>query len=302
VAGRTLAKPQAMELQMAGAVFVGLTTIDLNYGLDGFPRENEKWVARSQEVHCGGPATNAAITYAFLGGTTTLVSAIGTHPLCSLIRDELEQFGITLQDIAPASTEVPALSSILVNSRNGTRTVASGHATRTKVPAEALPCGVLDGVALLLVDGHQMACGIRAAAEAKARGIPVVLDSGSWKESTEELLAHVQYAVCSENFTPPGISSKHETVRYLLDHGPRAVVITRGAESITWATHDDQGQLTPPPVHAVDTTGAGDVFHGAFCYQLAKGVPFQDALAFAAEVAAFSCRFPGTRSWMDAWR
>ena len=201
-----------MELSMAGAVFVGLTTIDLNYGLDGFPGENEKWAARSQEVHCGGPATNAAITYAFLGGTATLASAIGTHPLCSIIRDELEQFGIALQDIAPASAEVPAVSSVLVNLRNGTRTVASGHATRTQVPSEALACRVLDGVALLLVDGHQMACGIRAAAEAKARGIPVVLDCGSWKESMEELLAHVQYAICSEHFTPPGIRSGHETV------------------------------------------------------------------------------------------
>ncbi len=287
---------------MAGAVFVGLTTIDLNYGLDGFPGENEKWVARSQEVHCGGPATNAAITYAFLGGTATLVSAVGTHPLCSIIRDELEQFGISLQDIAAASAEVPAVSSVLVNSRNGTRTVASGHATRTQIPAEALDGRVLDGAALLLVDGHQMACGIRAAAEAKARGIPVVLDSGSWKQSMEELLAHVQYAICSEHFTPPGIRSEHETVSYLLGRGPQAVAITRGAGPISWATHDDQGQLTPPPVHAVDTTGAGDVFHGAFCHQLAKGVPLTDALAFAAEVAAFSCRFAGTRSWMDAWR
>jgi sugar/nucleoside kinase (ribokinase family) len=291
-----------MELHMAGAVFVGITTVDLIYGLDGFPRENEKWVARSQEVHCGGPATNAAITYAFLGGTATLVSAIGTHPLCSIIRDELEQFGISLQDLAPALTEIPSVSSVLVNSRNGSRTVVSGHATRTQIPAEALDGSVLDGAALLLVDGHQMACGIRAAARAKARGIPVVLDAGSWKNSMEELLGHVQYAICSERFTPPGITSEHEIVKYLLDHGPQAVVITRGAEPITWATHDDQRQLSPPIVSAVDTTAAGDVFHGAFCYQLAKGMPFTDALAFAAEVAAFSCRFPGTRSWMDAWR
>ena len=198
---------------MARAVFVGITTVDLIYGLDGFPRENEKWVARSQEVHCGGPATNAAIAYAFLGGTATLVSAIGTHPLGSIIRYELKQFGISLQDLAPALTEIPSVSSLLVNSRNGTRTVVSGHATRTQIPAEALDGSVLDGAALLLVDGHHMACGIRAAAQAKARGIPVVLDAGSWKNSMEELLAHVQYAICSEGFTPPGITGERETIK-----------------------------------------------------------------------------------------
>lgn len=286
---------------MRPAVFLGLATVDVIYGIESIPAENEKSVAVRQEVLCGGPAANASITYAFLGGTAALVSAMGTHPLASVIRHELEHFRVALQDIAPSSPEIPSVSSILVNQRSGTRTVVSGHATRTQGAADFVDLHILDGAALLLVDGHQMACAIRAAAQARAQGIPVVFDGGSWKDGTDKLLAHVQYAVCSERFRPPGITSTGSVITYLLDHGPEAVAITRGADPILWATHRGQGEVSPPCVYAVDTTGAGDIFHGAFCHQLALGAPFVDALTDAAGVAAYSCRFAGTRAWMGEW-
>lgn len=286
---------------MGPAVFLGLATVDIIYGVERVPAENEKSVAWRQEVWCGGPAANAAIAYAFLGGTASLVSAVGTHPLASVIRHEVERFRIALQDIAPSSTEMPPVSSVLVNRTTGARTVISGHATRVQVPAEAVDLRVLAGAALLLVDGHQIASGIRAAARARALGIPVVFDGGSWKDRADELLAHVQYAICSEHFRPPDVTTTGDVIPYLLDRGPEAVAITRGANPIRWATHGGQGEISPPGVSAVDTTGAGDVFHGAFCQQLASGTPFVDALTFAAGVAAYSCRFQGTRSWMDTW-
>jgi len=283
------------------AVFLGLVTVDVIYGVDSVPSENEKSVAQWQEVLCGGPAANAAITYGFLGGTATLMSAVGTHPLCSVIRHDLERFQVSLHDFAPSSREVPPVSAVLVSQSTGARTVVSGHATRTPAPAEAVNVGILNSAALLLVDGHQIACSIRAAAQARALGIPVVLDGGSWKDGTDELLPLVQYAICSEHFAPPGNASASDAIAYLLDRGPEAVAITRGPGPITWATRGDKGEIAPPRVVAVDTTGAGDIFHGAFCYQLVLGNPFPGALAFAAKVASYSCRFPGTRSWMATW-
>src|SRR5579872_2062952 len=93
------------------AAFLGLATVDITYAVERVPFENEKFVARSQEVLCGGPAANAAITYAYLGGIATLVSAVGTHPLASVIRHEVDRFRISLQDIAPSSAEMPPVSS-----------------------------------------------------------------------------------------------------------------------------------------------------------------------------------------------
>jgi sugar/nucleoside kinase (ribokinase family) len=289
------------EPDVGPAVFLGLTTVDIVYAVQNVPGENEKSVARRQEVLCGGPAANAAISYAFLHGGATLVSAVGCHPLAEIIRSDLAHSRVSLHDLTPASTEIPPVASILVSERTGARTVVSGHASRKQVPAEALDLQVVRNAAVLLVDGHLMNCAIRAAEQAKAQATPVVLDGGSWKDGTDELLAHTQIAICSEQFLPPGAATARDAIAYLLARSPEAVAITRGASPILWAMRHQQGELIPPSISAVDTLGAGDIFHGAFCHQLVRGSSFPDALAFAAEVAACSCRFFGPRSWMDTW-
>jgi sugar/nucleoside kinase (ribokinase family) len=286
---------------MGPAVFLGLATVDFIYAVESIPRENQKLVAHRQEILCGGPAANAAIACAFLGGPATLVSAVGAHPLASVIREELEQFHIPLMDLDPSSAEMPPVSSILVSQGSGNRTVISGHATRKQAPREAFDAAVLKNAALLMVDGHQMSCAIRAAAEAKAVGIPVVLDGGSWKDQTDKLLAHTRAVICSEDFRPPGTENVRNVIAYLLDHGVEAAAITRGAKPVLWATRQEEGEVTVPVIAAVDTLGAGDIFHGAFCHRAMKGASFVDSLKFAVEVAAYSCQSFGTRAWMECW-
>lgn len=286
---------------MPRAVFLGLTTIDVGYEVETLPHANEKIVAAKHEVRSGGPATNAAITCAFLGGGATLVSAVGGHPLAAIAREELARFHVARRDLSPGEIEPPPISSIAVTAGSGERAIISAHATRSAVPAERFDPSVLSDCVLLLLDGHQMNCAILAAMQAHARGIPVVLDGGSWKERTQELLPHVTYAICSDDFHPPGIHGIRQTIAYVLDQGARAVAITRGPEPVIWATHEQQGEVEVPRVRVVDTTGAGDIFHGAFCYQLMRSAPFPEALLRAARTAAYSCQFFGTRAWMDVW-
>jgi len=283
------------------AVFLGMTTVDVVYEVESVPRPNEKIVARKHEVSCGGPATNAAITCAYLGGKAVLVGAVGSHPLAGIVHRELANFNVKLGDLAPDQTQPPPLSSILVTAGTGDRAIIAAHATRTAVAAERVDASILNDCALLLVDGHQMPCAIVAATQAHARGIPVVLDGGSWKAHTDELLSFVTYAICSGDFHPPGTVGIRETMTYLLDRGVKAATITRGSQPICWATPDEKGEITVPKVQTVDTLGAGDIFHGAFCYHAMNSIPLMDALQCAAEVAAYSCRFFGTRAWMESW-
>jgi sugar/nucleoside kinase (ribokinase family) len=77
------------------------------------------------------------------------------------------------------------------------------------------------------------------------------------------------------------------------------VAITRGAGPIGWSDGSGSGTIRPPQVDAVDTLGAGDIFHGAFCHYLARGSTFVAALEQAARIAALSCTRPGTRAWIE---
>jgi pfkB family carbohydrate kinase len=94
---RTMKSPRSIQPRPS-ALFVGLAAIDISYTVDEVPRRNQKISVAEQLITAGGPATNAAATFAFLGGRATLVSAVGAHPMSSVIRDDLSRFGIRLHD------------------------------------------------------------------------------------------------------------------------------------------------------------------------------------------------------------
>jgi len=281
-------------------LFVGLATVDLTYTVDEIPRRNQKISVSGQHIAAGGPATNAAVTFAFLGGRAALVTAVGSHPLGTIIRTDLEKFDVALRDLARRRKEAPPVSSIMVLNGTGERTVVSANAAVfSPIRGEFSPRW-LSGVQILQVDGHYMPLCIAAARLAQERGIPVVLDSGSWKAGMAELLRYINIAICSDDYRPPGCRDIDDVLEFFAARGIRQVAITRGASGIRLVDGGKRGTIAIEKIRAVDTLGAGDIFHGVFCYYACQhGYSFRDALGVAARAATFSCRYPGTLLWRE---
>jgi sugar/nucleoside kinase (ribokinase family) len=284
---------------VADVIFVGLSTIDVIYSVDRFPKANEKVAARSQDVFVGGPATNACIACAHLGGKSALVTAVGKHPMAALLREESARYGIHLVDLNAEFAGVPAISSVTVDSK-GQRNVVSANAIRVPTPEAVVDHHVLDRARMVMVDGHHMQACQAWAAAARSLGKSVVFDGGSWKDGCGELLKSVTTAICSADFLPPGSKGGQQVVEYLRARGVANIAITHGGEPIEFVSGMSQGTLRVPQVEVADTTGAGDVLHGAYCYFASLGHGFVEALSEAAEIAAESCRHQGTRAWMEA--
>ena len=282
---------------MASGIFVGLSTVDLIHYIDEFPAANTKAVARSQELFAGGPATNAAIAFSHLGGRATLVSPAGRHVLSEVLSEELARYHVEHIDLAPEWREPPAISSVWVNQR-GERSVVSVNATRIDQPTPEVDSLKLAGGAILMVDGHSMAACLAWALAARKQRLTVVMDGGSWKPGMDQLLPHIDIAICSSNFRPPGCSDESKTVSYLQSAGIQQIAITHGPDAIEMWEGPATAKIAVPQVEVVDTTGAGDILHGAFCYLVATGHRFAQALRKASEFASDSCRFHGTRGWM----
>jgi sugar/nucleoside kinase (ribokinase family) len=283
---------------VADVIFVGLSTIDVIYSVDKFPKANEKVAARSQEVYVGGPATNACIAFAHLGGKAGLVTAVGKHPLGGMVREESARYGIQLIDLNAQFAGVPPVSSVTV-AKSGQRNVVSANAIRVPTPEAMVDHHALDSAKMVLVDGHYMQACQAWAAAARALRKPVVFDGGSWKEGSDELLKSVTTAICSADFQPPGSKSSQQVVEYLRARGVTNIAVTHGGEPIEFVSGMTEGTLRVPQVDVTDTTGAGDVLHGAYCYYASLGHGFIEALSEAAEIAAESCRHEGTRAWME---
>jgi sugar/nucleoside kinase (ribokinase family) len=281
-------------------ILAGLSTIDIIYTVSEPPAKNQKIAAQSQQVFVGGPATNAAITFAFLGGFATLVAPVGRHPLSAFIKEEGRQFGIDLIDLSPDSPETPPVSSVWVDS-GGQRSVVSANTSGRTIPPARVDRAALTGASILMADGHAMQACQAWAVAAKVAGVPVILDGGSWKNGTDLLLKSVDVAICSADFQPPGCSTNRDVIDYLHAAGVTKVAITHGADPIHFVSGTESGSIEVPQVETVDTTGAGDIFHGAFCFQYANGGEFEQALRKAATIASDSCRYRGTRQWMQSY-
>src|SRR5579883_1144516 len=235
------------------ALFVGLATVDISYTVDAIPRRDQKISVPAQAVTAGGPSANAAATFAFLGGGAALVTAVGSHPLGAIIRSDLGRFGIVLHDLARQRKEPPPVSSILVLRGTGERTVVSANAAVfSPINAEFNPRW-LKGVSIVQVDGHYMPLCLAAAQAARRRGIPVVLDSGSWKKGMAGLLPFIDIAICSDDYRPPGCSSAADVLRFLAARGIPQVAITRGAGPIRFLDHGESGEMPVREVRSVDT-------------------------------------------------
>lgn len=284
--------------QSCHGLFIGLVTLDLVYLATGAPSNNQKIVASDYTVAAGGPATNAAVAFSHLGNQATVLGSVGAHPITQLIRAELKSYQVEIADLNPNQSQPPPVSSIIVTQATGERAVVSINALKTQVTSDFLATDILQGVDVVLIDGHQMVVGQAIARMAKANNIPVVIDGGSWKPGLETVLPFVDYVICSANFYPPSCSSASEVFAYLSKFGIPYIAITHGEEPIQYLCHGGMtSTLEVPKTNAVDTLGAGDIFHGAFCYHILRE-NFTNALASAAHVASYSCQFFGTRRWM----
>ena len=280
-------------------VFLGLATLDIVHSVDALPGLNKKITARGQEVAAGGPATNAAITFAAMGGDAVVVTALGQGAVARIIRAEIESRGVRVIDVAADHAGEAAVSSITVLAATGERTVVSTDGTAFTVETVPDLSALLKDADVALVDGHHPALAEAGARAARAAEVPLVLDGGRWREVMSTLLPLTDDVICSADFRYPGTVDVESSAAAITARGVSTTVVTRGPDPVLWWRGDRAGSVAPPVVPVVDTTGAGDAFHGAYCYLLANSnLDVDDRIAMAARIASIKCCYAGTRTWL----
>ena len=280
-------------------LFVGLTTLDFIYLSDRYPQANQKVVAQDHLTAAGGPATNAAVAFSYFGNQGKLLTVLGQHPLCQLIKTDLENYLINILDLIPEKSASPPVSSIIVTASTGERSVISINALKSQANPAQVPEDILTNIDIILIDGHQMEVSWELVKVAKSKQIPIVIDGGSWKPGFEKILSFVDYAICSANFYPPECHNTEDVFGFLQNMGISQIAITNGKQPIQYLERGEISLIPVASINALDTLGAGDIFHGAFCHHILQ-VDFPTALSRAAYIASKSCQFFGTRSWLTS--
>lgn len=280
-------------------LFVGLATLDVIHRVAALPGPNQKITALTTDVAAGGPAAVAAITFAALGGSALLVTALGPGAAADAVRADLAGAGVEAVDVAPPGFVLPP-ASVLVVEGTGERSVVGGGAGRIPVtpPADADVVAWAEGAEVLLIDGHHPEVAVTFARAVAASGRPVVADLGSAKPVYDRVLPWITDAICSADYRTADGSAPAE----MLGRGPLLVAVSHGPDPLEWWTLVDRGSIEVPPVAAVDTLGAGDVLHGAYAFALAAGQERPDALRTAVRVAGIRVAHIGPREWRKVLR
>lgn len=282
---------------MSRALFIGRSVLDVTALVEDFPAPDGKIKALENDMVPGGSSLNAAVVFAHLGGQATLASSIGAPGLVrDLVIEDLKKHHIDVRDICDDRGYHIPVSTVVSTRSLGARMIvndAQDDCSRLKDCADLFA----SGFDLIQLDQYERHFVEQNFENIRAFDGPVILDGGSWKDWSPDFLRLADVPVVSEVFLPEGPQAFGEMCIAL---GHERWAITRGASGVIWRDGDRSGEIPAMAVSAVDTLGAGDIFHGAFCHAFLEKGAFVDALEYANSIAAKSCQSAGTRSWMNA--
>ncbi len=271
---------------------VGVAVLDLIYGVERLPSTDSKIVSHSLVESGGGMAANAAATVARLGGRAVLYSRVGDDEMGLRTVSGLAGEGVDIRNVRRIAGARTSHSVVLVD-RHGDRAIVLFGPDALDPDTSWLPLREIVENQVVLADIRWTNGAVQALTAARKAGLPAILDADtSTVSGAIDAVATSSHAV----FSKAGLAGLFETddpeegLRRAAAHAP-FVAVTLGAEGVVWLDENGKLERIPAiPIDAVETVGAGDVFHGAFALALAEGRDNRQALRFAAAAPRSSVR------------
>jgi len=289
---------------------IGVAVRDIAVCLDTFPESDRKYQARELTESGGGPVPTALVTLARLGRACGFVGVVGDDVAGRFILEGLRRESVGVDGVVVRREFRSPTSVVLVEHDGGKRTIL--ECSQYDLPLEPADLELermpLQSCRFLLVDARLVEIQLEVARRVRDGGGRVVLDCGHPRSGVDELLALTDVAILSHTFPReqrgPGYDPRSfltELHRRLPVDGPRIAGLTLGAEGCAiYTAESGYVRIQGHPVTARDTTGAGDVFHGAFVHALMDGGSPLEAARFANAAAALKCEGRTGRSPLPA--
>jgi sulfofructose kinase len=280
-------------------VGVGLNATDTLLIVPRFPSYAGKAPFEREVISPGGQVASAMVACARLGLRAKYIGTIGDDDRGRIQWESLQSTGVNLDHVQRRKGCPNQSAYIIVDRSSGERTVLWNRPECLTLEAHEIAPEHIACARLLHIDGHDTAAVARAAGIAHQHGIPVTVDVDTIYHGFDRVLPFVDYLVASSEF-PSAWTGRSDPFRALEtlqeEYGMKVAAMTLGSHG---ALARSEGQYSYSPgfvVDCIDTTGAGDVFHGAFCYAVLQGMPLLQALDFSNAMAALNCTALGARS------
>jgi sugar/nucleoside kinase (ribokinase family) len=277
---------------------IGLNATDTLVLVPRFPAYAGKAPFTEEMLSPGGQVASAMVACARLGLRVKYVGTVGDDERGRVQIESLKDSGIDIADVKVRAGCPNQTAYIIIDRSTGERTVFWKRDESLRLLPEEVTLEIIDQTRLLHIDGHDTPAVSRAAKLARERGVPVTVDVDTIYHGFDRVLPYVDYLITSSEF-PMQWTNEADPFSALRriqeEFGMRVAAMTLGAHG---ALALENGVYFYSPayiVNCVDTTGAGDVFHGAFCYAVLQNMPLRQALDFSNAMAALNCTAIGAR-------
>ncbi len=280
---------------------LGQCSLDNLFIVDSFPEQDTKKEIIQWTTAGGGPTATALVSLARLGLDCSFYGVIGDDEAGRKIKDSLESENINIAGLQKRPLSESQAAFIAVEQKSGKRTIFWKRPSAAPLRPDELPDDFLDNTDFLLIDGLMAEASIHAAKKARKKDIPVMLDAGKARKGMIELAHLSDYVVCSEEFAREfaGCGKRfnpEDAISIMSSFCSRATTITLGEHGSITASGNKKFRTPAFKVDVVDTTGAGDVFHGGYIFGLLQKWEMKDVLDFASAFAALKCKKLGGRA------
>ncbi|MBL7223700.1 MAG: sugar kinase [Candidatus Brocadiae bacterium] len=249
-------------------------------------------------VQGGGLAATAAVAMARLGGRVEMWTVVGSDEAGRFILDQFQREGVDTSQVQVCPDGRSPVCAVTVDRTEGERYFRYFRGRGLDGSVEALDLGRIASAKAILVDGWWPEAQLLAARRARELGVPVCGDYEGLSDTFLDLVRHTDYPIYSAECAARhgGTGDIEGDLRKVADLGGRVPMITLGDQGCIWLEDGEVGRCPAFAVDVVDTTGCGDVFHGAFTFGLARGWDVARNARFASAVAALKCRALGGRT------
>ncbi len=290
---------------MSDIIGIGASVYDTVMQTDRFPKEDTKLETKATLAFGGGPCATALCAASTLGASTAYLGCLGDDAYGQFMLEDFKRFGVDTSGVHIKPNCVSFHSFVLLNTASATRTCLWNKGSVPALLPEEVDVLAVRHAKILHLDGHQLDAARHAAKIAKKAGVKVSLDAGGVYPGIDQLLPDVDFLIPSEEFAQAftGKSNTQDAVKSLYDRfRPEFVIATQGAKGGIIYDGSEFCHYPAFLVNAVDTNGAGDVFHGAFCAAYTKGMRLLSCAQFASAVSALKCTKTGARTGVPTYQ
>ena len=283
---------------MSKIVGIGANVFDTLIQVPCFPLEDAKLAVSRITLCGGGPCATGLVAASRLGADCAFIGGFADDTGGRFLREDFKRYGVSTVYTETIKGRSSFASYILINEQNASRTCVFHKGDMPSLSLSRIQEEAVRTADILMVDGNEMDAALAAARLAGESGTAVVYDAGGLYDGVERLLPYADILIPSEEFALGHTGAKtaeQAAERLMCLYHPSVVVVTQGRDGGVYLTDGKSGRYPAFAVHAVDTNGAGDVFHGAFAFAAAEGCGLESCCIFASAVSAIKCTGFGAR-------